>query len=335
MHSEPKTTATAGAAERRDPARIHDIFLQRLADLEDRVGRELERPAPASGPTQELVVDVAREIWRAGSRLAEIAADAGRRRAALAGLLAAGPVDDLGIDEELAATVCEIIRPLARRWLGVHETAGAALPERGGVLVLLNRSAWPLPLEALVLWSFLADRRGGDRKTLALWDDELPELPWISDFLRRIGIVTASADNCRVLLERGHLVLAYPEGRAAGAKTYDRRYRLARFDQKDLIEAAVQAGARIVPGAIVGSEESFPVLGYAAGFPITPTFPLLGLAGLLPLPLTWTFRLGTAVEYALGDNDRADVDGIADAVRARIQAMLGELLGQRDSIVGG
>jgi len=323
------------AAARGDPARIHDIFLQRLTDLEDRVGRELERPAPATGPTQELALDVARELWRAGSRLAAVAGDAASRRAALASLMAAGPVDDLGVDDALAATVREIVRPLARRWLGVRESHGAALPERGGVLVLMNRSAWPLPVEALVLWSVLSDGRAGERKTLALWDDELPELPWIGDFLRRIGIVAASADNARLLLERGHLVLAFPEGRAAGAKTYDRRYRLAHFDQKSLIGAALDAGARIVPGAVVGAEESYPVLGYAAGFPITPTFPLLGLAGVLPLPLTWTFRIGAAVEYAQGEAERPDVDGIADAVRARIQALLGELLAQRDSIVGG
>ncbi len=265
----------------------------------------------------------------------EVAADPASRRAAVAGLFAAGPVDEFGVDAALAQTVREVVRPLARRWLGMREGRSAALPERGGVLVLLNRSAWPLPIEALVLWSFVCDGRVGARPMFALWDDDLPELPYFSDFLRRIGIVAASVDNCRQLLERGAVLLAYPEGRAAASKTYDRRYRMARFADKALIQSALAAGASIVPGALVGSEESYPVLGFLRAIPVTPQFPVLGLLGLLPLPLGWSFRLGAPVEYAVGERERPDIDGIADAVRARIQALLGELLAERGSIIGG
>jgi|GEM_PF-807635 len=330
--SAPRAGSAPSAAQ---PARIHDIFVRRLADLEGRVERELERPIPASGPTQELLLDVARELWRLGSDFVGVAADPVSRRAGVAALFATGAIDDFGIDASLAETVREIVRPLARRWLGVRERRGVTIPERGGVLILLNRSAWPLPLEALVLWSFVCDGRVGARPTLALWDDDLPELPYFSDFLRRIGIVAASSDNCRQLLERGAVLLAYPEGRAAASKTYDRRYRMARFAHKELIGAALAASAAIVPAALVGSEESYPVLGFVRAIPVTPQFPLLGLFGLLPLPLAWSFRLGAPVEYAAGQRERPDIDAIADAVRSRIQAMLGELLAERRSIVGG
>ncbi|HUR28984.1 MAG TPA: 1-acyl-sn-glycerol-3-phosphate acyltransferase [Planctomycetota bacterium] len=211
----------------------------------------------------------------------------------------------------------------------------AALPEKGGVLILLNRSPWPLPVEALVLWAFLCDGRVGDRRMVVLWDDDLPDLPWIGDFLRRIGLAGATPENARVLLERGAVVLAFPEGHAARLRTYERRYRLARFDAKGVIGAALEAGARIVPGAVVGSEESFPLLGRVAGLPVTPQFPLLGLFGLLPLPVAWTLRLGAPVEYAFADDEAPPVDAIADAVRARMQALVGELLSQRESIFRG
>jgi len=338
VSSRPAATVASPSALRDAAAptpRIHDIFLRRLSDLEGKVERELERPFPASGPAQELLVDVARELWRFGSDLAQVAADPASRRAALAGLLGAGPVDEFGVDAAMAQTVREIVRPLARRWLGMREGRSALLPERGGVLVLLNRSAWPLPVEALVLWSFVCDGRIGARPMLALWDDDLPELPYVSDFLRRIGIVAASADNCRQLLERGAVLLAYPEGRAAAVKTYDRRYRMARFGQKALIEAAMAAGASIVPAALIGNEESYPVLGFIRSIPVTLQFPALGLLGLLPLPLGWSFRLGAPVEYVTGERERPDIEGIADAVRARMQALLGELLSERHSIIGG
>lgn len=326
--------AAASAAARPGGAKVSDIFLARLSDLEDRVERELDRPAPSSGPAGELVLDFARELWRLGAGAASAMATSTSRRAALASWAAAGEVDDLGFDAELAQTVRELVRPLARRWLSVRETASATLPDRGGVLVLLNRSAWPMPIEALVLWTFLCDGRTGDRRTVALWDEDLPELPYASDFLRRIGVVAATRENARVLLERGAVVIAFPEGRAARAKTYDRRYRLARFEAKDVLDGALEAGARIVPGAVVGSEESYPLLGYVAGFPMTAQFPLLGLLGLLPLPLAWSLRLGPAVEYA-GADEAPALDAIADAVRARMQAMIGELLAERRSLVYG
>jgi hypothetical protein len=60
---------------------------------------------------------------------------------------------------------------------------------------------------------------------------------------------------------------------------------------------------------------------------------------LLPLPVTWTVRLGAAVDYAAAEDEEAPaaaaVDAIADAVRARMQALIGELLSRRDSILRG
>jgi len=299
------------------------------------VEKELGRPAPGGGPVAEFALDVAREAWRAGSAFVEAATSAAGRRGVLASWTAGAPVDELGLDADLAETVREIVRPLARRWLGFEEARSATLPDKGGVLVLLNRSAWPLPVEALILWTFLCDGRVGSRRMVVLWDEDLPELPWISDFLRRIGVVGATTDNARALLERGAVVLAFPEGHAARDKTYERRYRLARFEAKGLIAAALESGARIVPGAVIGSEESYPLFGHVAGLPLTLQFPILGPLGLLPLPVSWTVKLGAAVEYTTADGEGPAVDAIADAVRARMQALVGELLSQRDSIVAG
>jgi 1-acyl-sn-glycerol-3-phosphate acyltransferase len=332
----PAATSSAPAgAPRARGGTLSDIFTARLADLERRVERELERPLGAGSPAAELALDLAREAWRAGSALAGAATSLAGGRAMLASLLAGRPLDDLGLDAQLGGTVREVLRPIARRWLGFREVRSAALPERGGVLVLLNRSPWPLPVEALVLWAFLCDGRIGDRRMVVLWDDDLPDLPWIGDFLRRTGVLGATAQNAQLLLERGCVVLAFPEGRAAAEKTYDRRYRLARFEARGVIAAALEAGARIVPGAVVGNEESYPLLGLAAGWPVTAQFPLLGAAGLLPLPFAWTLRLGAPVEVAAGAEAAGGADAVADAVRARMQALVGELLAARESLLRG
>jgi 1-acyl-sn-glycerol-3-phosphate acyltransferase len=326
----------ASSSRRASPAsgKVRDIFLARLGDLEERVERELGRAPAAVGPAGEFVFDFVREAWRAGAGLVEAASTAAGRRGFLAWLAAGAETDELGLDAAMAETVREIVRPLARRWLGVRASRSAALPE-GGVLLLCNRSAWPLPVEALVLWAFLGDGRAGSRPMAVMWDADVPELPFVSDFLRRIGLVAATPENALALLERGAVVLAFPEGSSARAKTYDRRYRLTRFADASLLGAAMEAGAHIVPGAVVGSEESYPVLGHVGALPITAQFPLLGVLGLLPLPLSWSLRLGPAVEVGAPGAGAPGIDALADAVRGRMAALLGELLAERQSIVGG
>jgi 1-acyl-sn-glycerol-3-phosphate acyltransferase len=311
----------------RGSGNIRDIFLGRLGDLEDRVGRELGRSGVPLGPAGEFALDALRSTWGVGASLFSSLSSSAGRRDLLVSWTASAPVDELGFDRQLAETVHEIVRPIARRWLGVVESRSAGLPERGGVLVLMNRSGWPVPIEPLVLASMLSGR-AGSRPVAVLWEPDLPELPLVSDFLRRIGIVAATVDNAACLLERGFVVLCFPEGRAARQKTYDRRYRLARFEFVDGIEAAIATGARIVPAAIAGNEDSFPILGQLAGMPITAQFPLLGVFGVLPLPGRWTIRIGSPLEIGQG-SDAGAVSALADASRARMQALLGQLLSER------
>ena len=326
-----RSTARAqhAAAPRSTARAVSDIFLARLAALEERVGRELDGTAPSLGPAGEYALSMARLGWRAASNMASTASTPAGRRELLAAWTAGAAVDELGFDAALAEGVREILRPLCRRWLGLEDSRSRPLPERGGVLILLNRSAWPLPVEALVLWSYLGDGRLGGRSLAVLWDSDLPELPYLSDLLRRIGVVAATRANAAALLERGAVVVGFPEGVAARAKTYDRRYRLARFDGRDLVSAAIQTAARIVPGAIIGNEDSYPLLGSIGSIPVTAQFPLLGALGVLPLPVRWSLRIGPALEYGDAVDEGPGFDAILDAVRARMQASLGEMLGER------
>jgi len=343
--SSKRTGARSGSSSRvvslPDPSRIQDLFLTRLEDLEKRVTSELTRPVQASGPLQEFALDVVRESWRLGTRAAGRVLRPRKLVTSVALALGASPTDDLGVDRRLAAATREVLRPLARVWLRTEAETTEALPAHGGVLVTLNRSAWPLPAEALVLWSVLAGQAGGRRDVYVLWDPEMLATPYLGDTLQRIGVVAATPENARLLLERGALVIGFPEGMAAREKTYERRYRLERFEDRYLVAAAHAAGARIVPGAVVGSEESYPVLGHLGNLPITPVFPLTGLFGLLPLPLRWRIRLAAPVEYARDRHDGhergagSEPHGLDDAVRARMQAMLGELIAERESILYG
>jgi hypothetical protein len=71
-------------------------------------------------------------------------------------------------------------------------------------------------------------------------------------------------------------------------------------------------------------------------FPITPTFPLLGPLGLLPLPSKWFIAFGEPIETAsygpAAAEDPMLVFNLTDQVRETIQHSLYQLLLQRRSV---
>jgi len=316
---------------------IHDLFMARLEEIERRVSRELARPAEASGPVQELLLDVAREVWAHARAAAVSASRPGGVSTLVTSMITAGPTDELGVDESLRDRVHDVLRPLSRLWLGLDAGADIGHDDlTGPALLLFNRGGDPLPIEPLVLWSFLRERAAGSgRRVYVLWSAGTFAQPFLGEWLNRLGIFAATRANCRALLERGATVVAFPEGEQALAKTYEHRYRLERFDEGALVEMAMTCGARVIPGAVLGNEESFPLLGRVAGWPFTPFFPAFGILGLLPLPLQWRVRLGGAIQYGDEARDGSRAGAVIDAARSRMQELLVELLASRRTIFSG
>ena len=130
------------------------------------------------------------------------------------------------------------------------------------------------------------------------------------------------------------------------AKLWKDRYRLQRFGRGGFVKLALRTGSPIIPVAVVGAEEAAPMLGKVTWFaknigipwiPVTPTFPWLGPAGLLPLPSKWFVQFGAPIDLGGATpesaNDRLFVNRLADQVRTQIQQMIDGLLGQRRSPV--
>ena len=71
-------------------------------------------------------------------------------------------------------------------------------------------------------------------------------------------------------------------------------------------------------------------------FPITPTWPLLGPLGAVPLPSKWYIEFGEPIETSSLDPDGAEdpmlVFNLTDQVREVIQQSLYKLLLQRRSV---
>jgi 1-acyl-sn-glycerol-3-phosphate acyltransferase len=137
----------------------------------------------------------------------------------------------------------------------------------------------------------------------------------------------------------------FPEGFKGVGKPFSERYTLQRFGRGGFVTAALRTGAPIVPCAIVGAEEIYPMIGNAKTvarllglpyFPITPTFPLLGPLGAVPLPSKWFIAFGEPIETASYGPAAADdpmvVFNLTDQVRETIQHSLYRLLLERRSV---
>ena len=70
-------------------------------------------------------------------------------------------------------------------------------------------------------------------------------------------------------------MLVFPEGTKGPGKTYSERYQLRRFGRGGFVEIAMRAGVPIIPIAVVGAEESMPIV-----FKLPPLAKALGPAVL-------------------------------------------------------
>jgi 1-acyl-sn-glycerol-3-phosphate acyltransferase len=157
-----------------------------------------------------------------------------------------------------------------------------------------------------------------------------------------MGNTLACHEDALRLLRSGELVGVSPEGYKGVGKRFRDRYRLQRFGRGGFVEVALRAGAPIVPVAIVGSEEIYPMIANAKSlarlfgfpyFPITPTFPWLGPLGLIPFPSKWIVEFGEPIPTdGYGPDAWQDamlVFELTDRIRDTIQQMLYRNLARR------
>jgi 1-acyl-sn-glycerol-3-phosphate acyltransferase len=169
--------------------------------------------------------------------------------------------------------------------------------------------------------------------------------PFLAPLLARMGEVRANPENGERLLRRGELVGVFPEGVKGVGKLFRDRYRLSRFGRGGFVRLALRTGVPILPCAVVGAEEIHPVIaradwvGRSVGlpyFPITPTWPVLGPLGLVPLPTRWSLDFGAPIRLdhhpPEASEDPILVNRVSQEVREAIQRMIDARLARRRSV---
>jgi 1-acyl-sn-glycerol-3-phosphate acyltransferase len=228
---------------------------------------------------------------------------------------------------------------LYRYWFRVKTIGIENLPP--GRVIVVGNHAGQIAIDAAMVGTAMILEAEPPRVPRGMGEFWLPTLPWFNVFMHRIGGVVGTPKNCVDLLHNEEAVSVFPEGVRGMNKLIWDRYKLQRFGL-GFMRIALQADAPIVPVAIVGSEEQAPaianlmplarLLGMPA-FPITPTWPLLGPLGLVPLPSRYAIQFGRPMRFT-GDPDDEDevIQKKVDQVKGVISLMIQDLRRKRKRI---
>jgi 1-acyl-sn-glycerol-3-phosphate acyltransferase len=231
-----------------------------------------------------------------------------------------------------------------RYWFRCEVEGVENIPSTGGALLVSNHSG-ALPPDAPMIGKAIKEEHPYPRPLNITVEHFFKGYPGFSMLLPKIGCVAAHPANVhRLLRDEEQLVLVFPEGRKGTEKLYKDRYRLRRFGRGGFVEAAMRAQAPIVPVCVVGAEEAAPVFAQVSllqkltgllYFPITPTFPHLGLLGMLGyLPAKFKIRFLEPIHFDEEDmyRDKSLVQTVAQEVRGRIQEGVWQMVGERESV---
>jgi 1-acyl-sn-glycerol-3-phosphate acyltransferase len=244
--------------------------------------------------------------------------------------------DEWGFDEEFADALFPLLDFMYERWWRVKVDGIANVPSHGRALMVSNH-AGIVPWDAIMIGSAIMKEHPLPRYPRFLVLNWAFDLPYISFTLRKVGAVVASPYNAIRLLEQDELVGVFPEGVKGAGKDFKDRYRLQRFGRGGFVEIALRTRSPIVPVAVVGSEEIHPKVGEssllaratgAPYFPITPTFPLLGPLGLVPLPSKWRIEFCEPIPTEEYGPDAAEDRGLVFELSERVREVIQETLYQ-------
>jgi 1-acyl-sn-glycerol-3-phosphate acyltransferase len=217
------------------------------------------------------------------------------------------------------------------------------VPAEGGALLVANH-AGVIPWDGAMLATAILEDHASPRLVRILHQKLISAIPILAPTLAALGQVPALPANAERLLSEGEIVGVFPEGARGAGKLFRDRYTLRGFDATAYVQAALRAGVAIIPVAVIGSEETYPVifnLDKAAKLlglpylPITPFFPWAGLLGLIPLPSRWVILFDTALDTnGLGTDaaeDASIVSRLAGVLKIRLEAVIERGLAERGS----
>lgn len=202
-----------------------------------------------------------------------------------------------GFDDRLVERTLRVYRWLSR--YAKLNVEGLDQIPKGPAILVANHSGWA-GLDYAFLALTIHDRLGRCPRVLVhpAWF----ATSFTARISRRLGLARASMPTFVDLLDRGHLVVVFPEGEAGAFKqTINRpRYELQPF-KDGFARAAQKTGAPVIPISITGGEEAFPTwkpITIKSGKRLLVPTPMTPV----PLPTPWRINIHSAVPAGVSDD---------------------------------
>jgi 1-acyl-sn-glycerol-3-phosphate acyltransferase len=253
-------------------------------------------------------------------------------------------VDAWGRSERARQLTRRLYDPIYKHYFRVEWEHFDRLPQTGGALIVANH-AGAIPPDAPAIMHGIEQQLG--RKVYGLAESLFRSVPVVGTLWARGGGVAAHPDNAyRLLHDEGQFVLVFPEGTKATGKRFTERYQLGRFGRGGFVEIAMRAGVPVVPIAVVGAEESMPIVFKSSRlakmigipyFPVTANMLMMGPLGLVGyFPTKFRLRVLPPVHFDVAPDQerysRSRVMDESERIRTMVQEALYDMLRTRRSV---
>jgi len=219
------------------------------------------------------------------------------------------------------------------------------LPRKGPALYVGNHTLLGV-LDVPVMLGQIAKQTGVTLRSLG--DRAHFKVPGWRDFMTSTGCVEGTRENCARLMQLGEQIIVFPGGGGEVFKRKGEQYKLRWKERVGFARMAIENRCPIIPFAAVGGDDFYKIVLGSDEIMATPLGKLLVKAGMreealgvyrgvglsmIPRPQRLYFKFGKPIRTTRykGDGETlANCEAVRDKVRASVEAMIAELLEQRE-----
>jgi 1-acyl-sn-glycerol-3-phosphate acyltransferase len=243
--------------------------------------------------------------------------------------------DPFGLSPQRFAQAFRILCPLYDEYFRVRTFGQENIPNQA--LMLVSNHSGQLPFDGIMLTMSYFLHAPNPTIPRGMAERFLMRLPFLGKLTAETGGILGDRKNCQYVLNQQETVMVFPEGTRGINKSTKDFYQLKSFSM-GFLRLCLQFKTPIVPVAIVGAEELYPLVVQAPwiakllkipSLPITPLFPFAGLMGMIPLPAPIDIYYGAPItidsKYSLDDPDhvlRPEVERIQTIIQKMVNAGL-------------
>ena len=241
-----------------------------------------------------------------------------------------GYQDPWGLNLDACEKTLRRVLPLYRHYFKVRVFGKENVQDRP-YIVTSNHSG-QLPIDGMLLNIAFAMDISPPRILRAMVERFMAQLPFLGEYAAQSGAILGDRANCQYLLDNHESILVFPEGVRGTSKNTADYYRLQPFTQ-GFYRIALQKHTSILPVAVVGAEEMFPLVWQAKALAKALRIPALPIsANYIPLPSPIDIHIGKPIEVPIDlspDAPEKDIKEQVMIVEGQVKKLLSEGLKER------